>query len=126
MNFSKESFAKFISVGVLSYLSAIVQMFIYVDILEMAEAPSYLVTQVVIFIMNFSLARTWIYKSRSTQIARQGLKFFLAVVVFMGIDWLLFYCLTTGLAAPYVLAIFVSKSAIIPMKYIVYGKKVFA
>lgn len=119
-------FVKFVLLGGVSYVFAFFQMFSYTQLLDISYAPAYAITQVCMYLLNFTLARHWIFHSVAENPYKQGIKFFFAVVIFRFIDWCLFILLTNYIGIKYYLSIFLAMAFVFLFKYFAYKKKVFS
>lgn len=118
-------FLRFIIVGVGTYLFALCQMFIYTQLIFLDYGVAYAITQFIIYIVSFMLARHWIYQSRVGAINKQAIKFLSLGLIFRFTDWCLFMLFHSIFGIVYYVSILLSVSIIIPMKYRFYGKLVF-
>jgi putative flippase GtrA len=119
------SFAKFILAGCLTYGLAAIQMSVYLHIFKIGTGGAYFFTQAVLVLVNFFLARVWIFQSQSDQLTKQGLLFLAVCITFRGIDWLSFMILHGTFGLSYLLAIFLSLSVVYPFKFLAYKLGVF-
>lgn len=118
-------FARFFVLGLATYLLASLQMTVYLKYLNFGPALGYSLTQVVLVIVNFTVARVWIFKSKSEHVAKEALLFLATCIFFRFCDWCLFMVLYQSLNLPYLLAIFASLTALYPIKYLTYKLGVF-
>ena len=120
-----KKYIRFFILGVSSYFLTFIQTKIYIELLLLTKQMAYGITQIVIFILNLILARYWVYESINTNIYKQGVRFFFAVMCFRFIDWCIFNLIITISVMPLHLAIFISMATVFPFKYYIYDKKVY-
>ena len=100
-------------------------MYLYTQILSVSYAMGYALTQVCIIIINFTLARHWIFEALAGNPFLQAGKFVTAVLGFRFIDWCLFVLLNGFFGVRYYIAIFLAMSLVFPFKYFTYKVGVF-
>jgi len=118
-------FLKFVLLGGATWLFAFLQMYLYTQILSVSYAPAYAITQVCIILVNFTLARHWIFRSIAENPFTQAGKFVFAVLVFRFADWCLFVVFNNFIGIPYYLSIFLAMLLVFPFKYLTYKVRVF-
>ena len=118
-------YGRFIILGIFTYLLTCLQTYTYAELLKLSKPISYGISQVVIFSLNLILARYWVFKSVETKIIRQGVKFFLAVLLFRFVDWCVFNLINIMIIIPIHINVFLSMAAVFPFKYYIYDKKVY-
>jgi putative flippase GtrA len=118
-------FVRFFALGLATYVLASLQMTVYLKLLHLSPALGYSLTQILLVVVNFTVARVWIFKSKSTQVANEAMLFLATCIFFRFCDWCLFMVLYQSLRFPYLLAIFASLTALYPIKYLTYKLGVF-
>ena len=122
---SLPKFTKFVLLGAATWLFAFLQMYVYTQILSVAYALAYAITQLCIIAVNFTLARHWIFKSLAENPFVQAGRFVSAAFLFRFIDWCLFVVLNNFLGVRYYLSIFFAMLLVFPFKYLTYKIGVF-
>jgi len=118
-------FIKFMFAGGLSYLCAFSQMYVYTQVFNIQNALAYAVTQALLIIMNFFIARQWIFFSLEENAFKQGMKYIAALFAFRFTDWCLFLFFNNYFGIRYYFSIILAMAIVFPLKFLVYKTRIF-
>jgi putative flippase GtrA len=118
-------FSRFFLLGGVTYCLATGSTYIFVILFCLSNATAYALTQLIVFSVNFLLARRWVFQSTTQGCFRQALLYLFAASCFRFADWLLFMLFMDVLSPPYFVAIFLSLTIIFPTKFFIYDRGVF-
>jgi len=115
---------KYLGMGLVSYLSINSLTYIFSFVFLKSAAISYLLSQVIVLLINFLVAREYIFEKNSSSAPIHFLKFLAGNLFFRGVDWLIFTFLFATFHIPIFVCSLISMSLVLPMKYL-YTKKIF-
>jgi putative flippase GtrA len=105
MKLQIRSFARYLIITGLSFLTNIGLTVFSTEVLTFPEEVSYAIALVTVFVMNFLFMRYYIYVSREQSAKRQFLLYGMSAVGFRGVEYISFLIIHTWLAVQYALAI---------------------
>jgi len=116
---SNNKFLKYLYVGVLSYLTVTIITVTLHEFFSVTESNSFSASLVVVFIINFFVLRSYVFKSESVASSFVAIKFFISSLFFRGFEYVLFVIIL-NLGTHYMISLTVSMIVSVVSKYFIY------
>ena len=112
-------------VGAWTYIATLALMYVVINWLRIPELIGYAIVQFILFLLNFTVTRNWVFRYEGTNVGHQLARFALASLVFRGLNWVVYSYAWNSLGIAREIAVIIAIAVLYPAKFLAHKTLVF-